>query len=140
MYRIVISPALLALGLLSGCGGPAPESKFVAAPHGGNILELPDSHGFVELKIDLGPPSKNGRKEASKSRVIAYFYQPDAASVLSPAPTDVKVTLGDKVIALAPQPDQPGEFTSAPGNYADLRGQIAFQHDGKPLEAKFSFR
>jgi hypothetical protein len=72
---------------------------------------------------------------------ISRFYQPDATTAMSPAPTDVKVTLSGTVIPLAPQPGERGRFASAPGNYPDdLRGQIELVLDGKTLEAKFSFR
>jgi hypothetical protein len=64
---------------------------------------------------------------------------------MNPAPTDVKVTIGaagsGTVVALAPQSTEPGGFASEPGNYPDeLRGQIDFQLDGKPMQATFSFR
>ena len=67
------------------------------------------------------------------------------ADAMSPAPTEVKVTLGaagsGAVVNLAAQPTEPGQFASEPGNYADeLRGHIDFQVDGKPGQATFSFR
>jgi hypothetical protein len=102
---------------------------------------LPASRGFVELKTETVAQSKSGRKERSKSRVIAYFYQPDATSAMSPAPSDAKVALGGKVISLSPQSSEPAQFASEPGDYPDaLRGQIDLQLDGKALQARFSFR
>jgi len=76
---------------------------------------------------------------------MAYFLQPDTTTAMSPAPTDVKVTLGaagsGTIVSLAPQSNEPGQFASEPGNYPeDLRGQIDFQVDGKPVQARFSFR
>jgi hypothetical protein len=133
------------ISMLSGCGGSVPESKFTAPPHAGNIVELPDSQGFVELKTDRGAPPKKGSKEKSKARIIAYFYQPDGSTVLSPAPTDVKITLGaagsGTMINLSARSNESGEFASEPGDYPDeLRGQIDLQLGGKPVQATFSFR
>jgi hypothetical protein len=145
MNRAVIGLLIFPICMFCGCGGSAPESKFTAPPHGGNIVELRDSHGFVELTTDLGAPLKKGRKEKLKSKIMAYFYQPDGATVMSPAPTDVKITLGaagsGTIVNLAPQSKEPGQFASEPGEYPDeLRGQIDFQLNGKPVQATFSFR
>jgi hypothetical protein len=142
MHRAVIG---LLIGVLSGCGGSAPESKFTAPPHGGNIVELPDSRGFVELKTDRGAAPRKGRTDTQKSQITAYFYQPDGSTVMSPAPTEVKITLGaagtGMVVNLAPRSNEPGAFASEPGDYPDeLRGLIDFQLDGKPVQATFSFR
>jgi hypothetical protein len=114
-------------------------------PHGGNIVELPDSHGYVELKTDRGASPKKGSNDKPKSQIIAYFYQPDGSTVMSPAPTDCKLTLGAEssgtVINLTPRSKDAAEFASEPGNYPDeLRGQIDLQIDGKPVHATFSFR
>jgi len=145
MLRAVIGVLLLPISLLCGCGGSAPESPFAAAPHGGKIVTLPDSHGFVELNTDRAAPSKASRTAVVKSRIIAYFYQVDGTTAMSPAPTDVKITLGvaanGTAVNLTPQSAEPGQFASEPGEYPDeLRGQIDFQHDGKPVQATFSFR
>jgi hypothetical protein len=64
---------------------------------------------------------------------------------MSPAPTDVKVTIGPAgsgtVANLTPQSTEPGKFASEPGDYPDaLRGQIDLMHDGKPVQATFAFR
>ena len=94
---------------------------------------------------DRRAPSKRDRSGQGNSRIVAYFSQPDATTPMSPAPTDVKVTLGaagsGTVVTLAPQSTAPGGFASEPGIYPDeLRGQIDFQLDGKPVQATFSFR
>ncbi len=146
MQRVALGLLLLALGLIPGCGGGAisEPSKFASAPHGGSIVDLPESLGFVELKTETEPVAKGSRK-TSKSRIVAYFIQPDATTPMSPPPTDVKVTLGaggsGAVVNLLPQPSDPGQFASEPGDYPDgLRGQIDFQLDGKPVQATFLFR
>ena len=131
--------------MISGCGGSPTESKFTVPPHGGNVVELRDSRGFVELKTDRGPAPKKGSAARQKSQIVAYFYQSDGATTMSPAPTDVKITLGaagsGTVVNLAPNSKEPGSFASEPGDYPDeLRGQIDFQLDGKPIQASFSFR
>jgi hypothetical protein len=145
MHRVVIGLLVLPVVLLSGCGGSPTESKFTAPPHGGNIVELPDSRGFVELKTDRVPAPKKGSTARQKSQIVAYYYQSDGSTAMSPAPTDVKITLGaagsGTIVNLAPQSNEPGKFASEPGDYPDeLRGRIDFQLDGKPVQATFSFR
>ena len=117
MRRAVIGLYVFALGALCGCAGSLTESKFTKPPHAGNILELPDAQGFVELKTDLGASPKKGSREKRKSQIFAYFYQPDGSTAMSPAPTDVKVTFGaagsGTVVNLAAQATEPSEFASA---------------------------
>jgi hypothetical protein len=136
---------LLPIGLLCGCGGHAPEFAVSSAPHAGKIVTLPNSLGFVELKVDRPAPSKGSRAAVVKSRIIAYFFQPDGSTAMTPAPTDAKVMLGvagsGTAVNLTPQSAEPGQFASEPGDYPDeLRGQIEFQVDGKPVQATFAFR
>ena len=108
MQRVVFGFVFL-VGLIPGCGGGAisEPSKFTSAPHGGNIVELPDSLGFVELKTEIDPAAKGARTKGTKSRIVAYFLQPDTTTAMSPPPTDVKVTLGaagsGAVVNLLPQ-------------------------------------
>jgi hypothetical protein len=63
---------------------------------------------------------------------------------MSPAPTDVKVTLGavgsGTAVNLTAQSKAPGEFASEPGEFDVLRGQIDCQVEGKPVTATFMFR
>lgn len=113
------------------------QSAFPAPPHGANVILLPDSGGVVELKTENLALSKGGRKEPIKSRIIAYFYPPDSTSAPSPAPTDVKITLGGagrgtpSALLRSTEADQ---FASETGDYQDtLRGQIDFELDGKPV-------
>jgi hypothetical protein len=145
MHRVLIGLLILSVGLTHGCDGSAPESKFTAPPHGGKVLELPDSLGFVELKTERDAPTKGAGKSPVKSRITAYFFQADATTAMSPAPTDVKVTLGaagsGPAVSLTPQSAAPGMFASDPGDYPDdLRGQIDLQCAGKPVQATFAFR
>ena len=106
---------------------------------------MPDSKGFVELTTERSATSKQSRGSPTKTRILAYFFQADGTTAMSPAPTDVKITLGaagsSPVVSLTPQATDPGQFASEPGDYPDeLRGQIAFDLDGKPVQATFSFR
>jgi hypothetical protein len=146
MNRPALWSFILPLVFVWGCGQSPSESKFVSPPHGGSFLALPESQGTVELKNERGAPQPKGsRKAQSNSRIIAYFYGPDSTAAMSPAPTDVRVTLGaagsGTVVNLAPQPNEPGAFASEPGIYPDeLRGQIDLQLNGKPVQAPFSFR
>lgn len=144
MHRVAIGLIILPIGLLCGCGGSTSQSALLSPQHGGNIVGLPDSLGFVELTNDRGAPPPKG-KQPSKSRIMAYFYGPDATAGMSPTPTDVRVTLGPAgtgtVVKLAPESKEPGAFASESGAYPDqLRGQIDFQFNGKPVQATFSFR
>jgi hypothetical protein len=145
MRRALIGLLLVNLGCVCGCGGRPTESSLAAAPHGGNIVQVPDSNVVVELKTDTVAPAKGTRREPGKSRILAYFYDSVSATTLNPAPSEVKISLGAAAngtnVNLAPQSGDPGQFASEPGDYPDsLRGQISFQNDGKALEAKFSFR
>ncbi len=145
MYRLLAALFILSASLLCGCGGSTPTATLPSPHHGGNLVQLAESRGFVELAIKRGLRPKAGQKGQNLASILAYFYQPYGTTVMSPAPTDVKVTLGaagqGTVVDLLPQPDEPGQFASEPGIYRDeLRGTVAFQLDGKPVEASFSLR
>jgi hypothetical protein len=145
MRRAAIGLFILPLGLLYGCGRSSSPSTLPSPHHGGNLVELSESRGFVELRTERGLRSKAGNKGQNLARIVAYFYQPDATTVISPAPIDVKITLGaagtGTVVNLTPESKEPGPFASEPGIYPDeLRGQIDFQLEGKPVQAMFSFR
>ena len=135
---------LLPAGLNFGCGGSPAVSKFAAPPHGGNIVELPGGTGHVELKSEAEALPKGGRSTKLKSRIFAYFYQPDGTPGMKPAPTNVKLSLGSSgaggIVNLVAQPTDPGQFASEPGDYPDaLRGQIDFELDGKPVRPLLHF-
>ena len=61
MRRAVIGVLILPVGLLCSCSGSASRSTLPSPPHGGNIIELPDSRGFLELKTVSDAPSTGGR-------------------------------------------------------------------------------
>ena len=141
MSRQLISLFVVSVGLFSGCGQTPTDSNIAAAPHGGNIVQLPDSVGSVEIVTNLERSGKASRKAGAQSRILAYFYRPDGTPGLSPAPTDVKITLGDgTLITFAPESAEDGKFASPVGEYPDnLRGQIELKLDGKPIEASARF-
>jgi hypothetical protein len=142
MFRKVISLLIFSVGLVSGCGQTPTAPKIAAAPHGGNMVPLPDSVGSVELVSNVERSARGSSKSAAKSRIFAYFFQLDGTPGLSPAPTDVKITLGNStLITFTPESAEAGKFASETGDYPDaLRGQIDFQLDGKPVQATFSLR
>ena len=133
--------------LLVGCGGesPIPSKSALAAPHGGHMVALPENRGVVEIKSDRPSAPRGGRAPATKGRILAYFYQADGTTQMSPAPTDVKVQLGvdEKTppVVLAPEPKEAGLFASEPGMYPDgFRGQIEAKINGEPVKAPFLIR
>jgi hypothetical protein len=140
MQRIVIGLLALALCFLGGCGGSASQPTVVPSLHGGDMIALPDARGFVELITEGRTPAAGSRK-AIKTRITAYFYQPDSTTTMTLAPKDVKVVLGDVTVKLAPQPTVPGAFASEPGDYPhELRGHVEFELEGKNVRADFSIR
>ena len=133
--------------LLIGCGGESsmPSQSALAAPHGGHMVALPENRGVVEIKSDRPTAPRGSRTPATKGRILAYFYQADGSTRMSPAPTDVKIQLGvnDKTppVVLAPEPKEAGLFASEPGMYPDgFRGQIEAKINGEPVKAPFMIR
>ena|ERR1017187_8999437 len=138
----VLVPALI----LCGCnGGPTLGTALPTAQHGGQILTLPGGKGFAEILTERRAPVKAPATKAAKTRLLAYFYQPDGSTALSPAPSDVKVRLGTadngRDVQLTPQTTPAGLFASEPGQFPDeLRGQIELTLGGEPVQADFMFR
>jgi hypothetical protein len=143
MRRVFEAFVLCSSLVLGGCGGSGSSSTATApaAQHGGNVVTLPGGKGFAELLIDKSNPVK----VASKTRLLAYFYQPDGTSALTPAPSDVKVRLGSaesgKDVKLTAQSAPAGLFASEPGQFRDeLRGELELTLGGEPLQTAFMFR
>jgi hypothetical protein len=138
---LLLSSAVTACGCAAG--GPSSSSVAPAAQHGGNILPLPGGKGFAELLVERGPPTKG--TTVATSRLVAYFYQPDGTSALSPPPSDVKIHLGSADrgtdVKLTSQSTTAGQFASERGQYSDtLAGQIDLTLGGEPVQASFMFR
>jgi hypothetical protein len=138
--RRVFQPCILGLVFLcGGCGSGSLSTgpTMPAAPHGGNFIALPSDKGFAELMTER---SATRTKGAKPTRILAYFYQPDGKTALSPAPTDVKVRLGDSDVKLTPQPEPAGLYASEAGQFPDeLRGDLELSCGGAPLQAPFMF-
>jgi hypothetical protein len=145
MQRVMIGVIIFSAGSFFGCGKSAPPATLPSPHHGGNLVELAESKGYVEIGIERGLRSNTATKGQNLARIKAYFYQPDATTAMNPAPTDVKLTIGaagtGTVVALVPDPKEAGQFVSEPGTYPDeLRGKIEFHVDSTPIQASFSFR
>jgi hypothetical protein len=145
MRRVFVGLLLCSAFIACGCsaGVTSSTSLMPAAQHGGNILPLPGGKGFAELLIERGAPSK--AKTPTTSRLVAYFYQPDGTSALSPPPSDVKIHLGSADrgtdVKLTSQTTPAGQYASEPGQYPDtLAGQIDLTLGGEPVQASFMFR
>ncbi len=109
------------------------------------MLQIPGGKGFAELLIERGPAGRGA--SATPSRLVAYFYQADGMSALSPPPSDVTVHLGAeggkdvKHVKLAAETKPAGQFASEPGQYPDeLRGRLAVVLAGESVEIPFMFR
>jgi hypothetical protein len=144
-YRaFVLVPALILLGC-NGGGMTGTGTSLPATQHGGQMLALPSGKGFAELLVERGAVTKVAAKSPTKRRLLAYFYQPDGSTALTPAPSDVKVRLGSADsgtdVTLTPQSTPAGMFASEPGQYPDaLRGQLALTLGGESIQTDFVFR
>ncbi len=123
---------------LNGCGGSPKELPIAKLPHGGTLVTLPDQKGFAEILLESSAPAKKGSRAGTKSRLVAYFYGPDGTSEITPAPTDVKVKLGQadssQIADLVPDAKQAGKFSSAPGDYPDgFLGRLDANVNGQTL-------
>jgi hypothetical protein len=153
MRRAIEVFSLCSIVVLSGCAGGSMSGSGGSLPapqHGGSIVSLPGGKGFAELLIERTAPAAPGggviKTSAPKpARLVAYFYQPDGAAAMAPAPSDVKVRLGSADsgtdIKLTAQTTPAGLFASEPGQFpAELRGQIDLTCGGEPVQAPFTFR
>jgi hypothetical protein len=128
--------------LLVGCAGSPPQLPVATSAHGGVLATLPNNRGYAEILIEAGA---GGRKSQAKPRIVAYFFQPDGTSALSPGPTDVKVKLGtsekSSVVELTPQTDETNKYASAPGTFPDgFSGQLDANLGGETIQVPFAIR
>jgi hypothetical protein len=129
---------------LAGCGSSS--EVLPASSHQGKLFALPDRKGFFEIRTEGGTTTGRGsRSKAAANSLIVYFYQPDGTTEISPAPTDVTVTIGagstGPAVALAPQPK--GGFASPPGHFpfaSGFRGQLNAKINGETIETTFVVR
>ncbi len=149
MFRTTNRRLLCALSLsfLAGCGESSTTSQSTMAPsHGGQMFSLPDERGFVEIQADRGAAPRGGRgKPAAKTQIMAYFYQSDGKTEMSPAPTDVKIKIGSgeggSVVNLSAEPKEAGKYASAPGDHPDgFAGKLEATLNGQPVEVPIRIR
>jgi hypothetical protein len=135
---------LLLTTALAGCGGATdrPDLTATLAPHGGAAIALPDKSGYAEVVLEQ---PKTVPPRSGKVAVVAYFYEPDLASPLKAAPSDVRVSVNfpgqpPQTAGLAADPKTPGRFASPAGNLAvdPLSGEISFQARGAAVSQAFS--
>jgi hypothetical protein len=130
---------------IAGCGDAPKELPVAKSAHGGRLVTLPDDQGYAEIVVEVPAATKSVGKVAIKSRMVVYFFKSDATTELSPAPTDVKITIGDadsgRVVNLSPDPKAAGKFASEPGDHPDgFRGSLEANIGGKPIQAEFLIR
>jgi hypothetical protein len=131
--------------LLAGCGGSSSQSGGLpASPHQGNLVSLPGDRGFVEVLIDSGVAAGDRRTQA-KPRIVAYFYQPDGTTEMSPGPSEVKVKVGtgekSPVLNLSPLPKESGKYASEPGTFPDgFKGELDAKFNGESVQTPFTIR
>ncbi len=80
-----------------------------------------------------------------KSQISAFFFQPDGATEMSPAPTDVTVKVGtaasSPTFTLTPQSNDKGKFASEPADLPEgFRGQLDAKIGGEPVQVSFVIR
>jgi hypothetical protein len=135
---------ILPTSLLVGCGGSPAELPVAKSAHGGHLVTLPGGKGYAEILVESAAAG-GGRKAQVKPRIVAYFFQPDGTSELSPGPTEVKVKLGtgekSPVVDLSPEPKEAGKYASEPGTYPEgFNGQLDAKVNGEAVQASFVLR
>jgi hypothetical protein len=139
--------------LSAGCGGspPADPAAVVATvgPHGGRAVSLPDKKGLVEVVVE---PAKGSTKANRQVVLAVYLLGPDGKSALSPAPSQVAVsvvtpqdTTAKPVSLRAEDAAKPGtsvglRYVSDPGDfdYDELRGDVSITIEGREVKARFA--
>lgn len=131
------------LGSIVGCSDSPTDLNPKLAPVGGVLVRLPNDRGMVAIKTEApelpaGPKLKNRMVS-----IVAYFYQMDGTTPLTPAPTDVVFTMGSdaktKTIPLNPDAKDPNRFLSAAGPYMQgIQGMIKAKVQGVDVEESFS--
>jgi hypothetical protein len=144
MRKCLLALAIMPI-VLSGCGQTTPQPTATAgAPHGGTAFVFPDKKGSVEILGEVAAKDTAGASKSNSHQIVAYFFQGDNATPLSPPPTGVKVNLGDSnpvALALEEQGGKSGRFASPPGPYSgDLRGVLEAMVGDRQVEVPFSLK
>ncbi len=141
MRRILIAILTIIPIIATGCGGEPANLLPTPAPNGGGMTRLPNNAGLVAIKTE-GP---SGKTKSKTARIVAYFYQNDGKTALSPAPTDVVFKLDERdksaTVPLLADTTDPNKFSSAPGPYAaGVSGNLSAKVDGQEISESFSSR
>jgi hypothetical protein len=141
---------LLLCGLPGCAPSPSSQSNGPAASHGGTLISLPGGKGFVEIMTEESGGLGGGARQQRATQIVAYFYQNDGSTEMSPPPTDVTVKVGtadnSPVVSLSPsakagEPKKSAKFASQPGPFREgFQGQLSAKINGEPVEAKFLIR
>jgi len=155
MPKSFLAILLAAAGLTVGCGSPELSSQVFKGTHGGTTFRLPDEKGFVEL---VNEPVVTDRHNPQPTSIVAYFYQANGKTAMSPSPTDVsfqidpdarsrqrgKATAGSSTLPLSAEPkaDDPAgisRFASKTGSYdlAGVRGTLKAKINSQDVSTAF---
>jgi hypothetical protein len=113
------------------------------------MVALLGGRGYVEIKTESDASSRDSRGGGRKIQIVAFFYQMDGTTPISPTPTDVKVKVGN--LADSPFVDlssgakggdaAPNRFASKPGPYPEgFEGRLDATVNGEPIQTPFLFR
>ncbi|QEH35263.1 hypothetical protein OJF2_38110 [Aquisphaera giovannonii] len=138
---VLISAAASAAMIAAGCGDSSPGVMVKPAPSGGAMTRLKNV-GFFTIKAE-GPAGAAGRKKNAARSLVVMVFGPDAATPMSPPPTDVVVNLDaagkTTPVPLKPDDKEPGRFVSAPGPYpTGLQGEVRMKVGGEDVGESFS--
>ncbi len=155
MPKSFLAILLAAAGLTAGCGSPEPSSQVLKGTHSGTFIRLPDDKGFIEL---VNEPVVTDRYNPQPTSIVAYFFQADGKSAMSPSPTDVSFEItpdarsrqrdrsaaGSSTLHLSAEPkaDDPAgasRFASKTGPYAlaAIRGALKAKINGQEVSTAF---
>jgi len=155
MPKNLLAILLAAAGLVAGCASPELSPQAFKGTHAGTTFRLPDEKGFVEL---VNEPVVTDRRNPPPTSIVAYFYQADGKSAMSPSPTDVsfqinpgagsrqrdKSAAGSSTLPFSAEPkaDDPAStsrFVSKTGPYdlAGVRGALRAKINGQDVSTAF---
>ena len=147
MFKHAFLVSIVLLSAIAGCGGGSPKELPIAkAAHGGTIVTLPGGQGFAEVLVESVAVDKKGGKNQFKPRIVAYFFQPDGTSEMSPGPTDVKVKIGtgenSKVVDLSKDSKEAAKYATAPSGEIPegFVGELDANVNGTAAQVPFRIR
>jgi hypothetical protein len=140
-YRVFIVLACA----IAGCSGSPKELPVAKSAHGGTMLTLPDGQSYAEVLVESAVVGKSAGKAQYKPKIVAYFFQADGTSVMSPGPTDVKIKIGmgenGRTVDLAPEPKEAGKYATAAGDYPEgFAGELEATVNGAAVQVPFRVR